>query len=109
MFATGQLTTLLLLGFFLNLLDCSIGWLGHDFLLFGQDQFNVAWRRHERIDTTVSTVSASADLGSALNDDVVNNEMIDIQVLKLSISFGVSANGKLGPILVGKQLTSTSG
>ena len=91
MFATGQLTTLLLLGLFLDLLDCSISWLGHNFLLFGQDQFNVAWRRHVRIDTTVSTVGASADLGGTLDDDVVNNEMINIQVLKLSISFSVSA------------------
>lgn len=41
------------------------------------------------IDTSVSTVRASAHLSSALNLDVVNDEMIDIKSLVFSVALGV--------------------
>lgn len=47
-----------------------------------------------RVDTTVSTVGATAGLGSLLDDNVADNELLGVKTLGLSVSLGVLEKGK---------------
>lgn len=45
-----------------------LGWFRRqNLLLFSQSQLNVAWRRHVRVDATVSTVCSTTQAGSAVD------------------------------------------
>merc|ERR1719382_2304485 len=62
---------------------------GKSLLFFNQSHFNVAWRRHVWVDTTMSPISSSAHFGSTVYLNMIDDQMISIQTLVFSIRFGV--------------------
>lgn len=64
-----------------------------------------------RVDTTVSTVRATAGLGSLLDHNVADNELFRVETLALSVGLGVLEKGKEeldrldGPSTCGSQVT----
>ena len=63
--------------------------LGEGLLLFDEDNFDVARRRHVRVDPSVSPVSPSPHFGSSVDLDMVNNQMISIEAFVFCIGLGV--------------------
>jgi hypothetical protein len=55
----------------------------NDLILFSENNLDVRGRRHERVDTTVSTVSTTTVLGSLVNDDARNVKFLNVQTLSL--------------------------
>lgn len=49
------------------LLGLVISYFGHNFFLFGENNFDVAWRWHVWINTTVSTVCTTTQTWSSVN------------------------------------------
>lgn len=66
-----------------------LGSLGHGLLLLGEDQLDVARRRHVGIDATVGTVCAATQAGSTVHLDVLNDQTINVQALVVGIGLGV--------------------
>merc|ERR1719411_303049 len=62
---------------------------GKSLLFFNQTHFNVAWRRHVWIDTTMSPISSSAHFRCAVHLNMIDDQMIGIQTLVFGIGFGV--------------------
>lgn len=83
------LTLQLLLG---ELLLCGliIGGLGDNLLLLGEDDLDVAWRRHVGIDATMSTICATTQTLSAIHLNVINDQTIDIESSVVSICLGIA-------------------
>jgi hypothetical protein len=73
---TGQLTSVKLN----NLLVISTR---NNLILFSEDNLDVRGRGHERVDTTVSTVSTTTVLGSLVNNDAGDIKFLNIQTLSL--------------------------
>ncbi|GMR53624.1 hypothetical protein PMAYCL1PPCAC_23819, partial [Pristionchus mayeri] len=88
-FSSSDLTPCLLLGLLLDVHGCLSRLRNHIFLL-GENNLHVARRRHIGVDTSVSTVRASAHLCSTLHLDVVNDQMIDIESLIFGVALSVS-------------------
>ena len=78
------LLELLLRHFLLLWLGSSSG-LGESTFLLDQAEFDVAGGGHVGIDPTVGTVSPTPHLGSTVHLDVVNNQVVGIQPLVLSV------------------------
>jgi hypothetical protein len=55
-----------------------------DLILFGEDNLDVRGRRHEGVDTTVSTVSTTTVLGSLVNNDAGDIKFLNVQTLSLN-------------------------
>lgn len=79
----------LLLGHFLLLRHILSGLCWCNFLLLGERQFDVAWRRHVWINATVSTICAASQAWSAIDLNVIDDQHVGVQSLVVSISFGV--------------------
>ena len=73
---TGQLTSIELD----NLLVISTG---NNLILFSENNLNVRGRRHEGVDSTVSTVSTTTVLGSLVNNNAGNVKFVNVQTLGL--------------------------
>jgi hypothetical protein len=73
---TGQLTSVKLD----NLLVISTR---DNLILFSEDNLDVRGRRHERVDSTVSTVSTTTVLGSLVNNNAGDVKFFNIQTLGL--------------------------
>merc|ERR1711972_965262 len=96
MFLHGSFTSihLKLLAFKLLLGNLFLFWFfsrsfAESLFFFDQSQFNVAWRAHVWVNTTVSTICSSSHFWCTVYLNVVNDEMIGIQALVLSIGFCV--------------------
>ena len=63
--------------------------LGKSLLLLKEDNLDVAGRGHVRVDATVGTVHSSPHLGSSVDQNVVDNQVIGIKTLKFSIGLCV--------------------
>lgn len=80
-----------------------VGGLGHDLLLLGEDDLDVAWRRHVGVDATVGTVRATTQALGTVHLDVLDDQTISIQTLAVSVSLSVAQKleqelgGLLGP------------
>lgn len=74
-----------------------------------EDNLHVAGVGHEGVDTTVSAVQATADLGGSVDLDVANVQEIGVQVLERSVGLGVLEEiqqelaGLLGPASKGAR------
>ena len=64
------------------------------FVTLGQDQFDVAWVAHVRVDTTVSTVCSATLLGCLVDLDVLDKEVTSIETFCVGIGFGVLEESK---------------
>ncbi|MEE6463705.1 hypothetical protein FKM82_006023 [Ascaphus truei] len=73
----------------LFLLSDFLFWFGDNLLLLSQDHLNLAWGAHVRVDTPMSTVSASAHLGGLVHLDVLNDQGINIQALEFRIALSI--------------------
>ena len=73
---TGQLTSVELD----NLLVISTG---NNLILFSENNLDVRGRRHERVDSTVSTISTTTVLGSLVDDDAGDVKFLNVQTLSL--------------------------
>jgi hypothetical protein len=73
---TGQLTSVKLD----NLLVISTG---NNLILFSEDNLDVRGRRHERVDSTVSTISTTTVLGSLVDNDAGDVKFFNVQTLGL--------------------------
>jgi len=80
-----------------------VGGLGDDLLLLGEDDLDVARRRHVGVDATMGTVRAATQALSAVHLDVVDDQAVGIQTLAVSVGLGVAEElqqelgGLLGP------------
>merc|ERR1712053_47573 len=61
-----------------DLLLALLGLLGNSLFTLGQDHLDVARVRHERVDSTVSSVGSSAVLGRLVDGDVLDVETVNI-------------------------------
>jgi len=59
-----------------------------DLLGLGEDELDVARVRHVGVDTTVSTVRASALLGGLVDLDVLDNEGTGVEALGVGVGLG---------------------
>lgn len=59
-----------------------------------EEDFGVDGVTLVRVDTTVSTVRATAGLGSLLDHNVADNELLSLETLGLSVGLGVLEKGK---------------
>merc|ERR1719231_567955 len=69
---------LLWLGLFSRLLNC--------LLFLFQDHLPMSWAVHVWANTTVGTVSATASLLSSVHLDVLDDQVVSVQVLELSVA-----------------------
>merc|ERR1711908_109564 len=81
-----QRTHLLFYGLWFDL--ATLGSL-HSMLLLGEDNFHVAWRAHVRINTTVSTVCATALLLSTVHLNMRDEQLVHFQALQLSVCLSI--------------------
>jgi hypothetical protein len=51
---------------------------GNNLILFSEDNLDVRGRRHERVDSTVSTIHTTTVLGSLVNNDAGNVKFFNI-------------------------------
>jgi hypothetical protein len=51
---------------------------GNDLILFGEDNLNVRGRTHERVDSTVSTVSTTTMLGGLVDNDAGDIKLLNV-------------------------------
>lgn len=65
-----------------------------DLLGLGEDELDVARVRHVGVDTTVSTVRASALLGGLVDLDVLDNEGTGVEALGVGVGLGVLEEGE---------------
>jgi hypothetical protein len=56
---------------------------GNNLILFSENNLDVRGRRHERVDSTVSTVSTTTVLGSLVDDNAGDVKFLNIQTLSL--------------------------
>jgi len=49
----------------------------------------MTWRRHVRIDSSVSSVSPSSHLSSSIDLDMLDDQSIDVQTLVVSIGLSI--------------------
>jgi hypothetical protein len=56
---------------------------GNNFILFSENNLDVRGRGHERVDSTVSTVSTTTVLGSLVNNDARDTKFFYVQTLGL--------------------------
>jgi hypothetical protein len=80
---TGELTSVKL-GNLLTILLLNI------LALLGKNDLNVAWVRKVGVNTTVSTEGSAALLGSLVDNNVGNVQVLDAQTLSLIIHFKVN-------------------
>ena len=73
---TGQLTSIELD----NLLVISTG---NNLILFSENNLDVRGRRHERVDSTVSTISTTTVLGSLVDNNAGDVKFLNVQTLGL--------------------------
>lgn len=94
------LTLQLLLG---ELLLCGliVGGLGNNLLLLGEDDLDVAWRRHVGVDATMGTVGAATQALSTVHLNVIDDQTINIEssVISIGLSIAQQLQQKLGGLL----------
>lgn len=94
------MTLQLLLG---ELLLCGliVGGLGNNLLLLGEDDLDVAWRRHVRVDATMGTVGAATQALSTVHLNVIDDQTINIEssVISIGLSIAQQLQQKLGGLL----------
>jgi len=66
-----------------------LGTLLNDLSTLGEDELDVGGVGHVRVDTTVSTVSAPSLLGSLVDLDVLDDQVLSVETLGVGVGLGV--------------------